>query len=161
MNRYGTMTAPLAFCYGSLSNVVQTEIETLLTKAIENSEITKKKIYKFHNYEAKDYHDHSFEITLYPNGSCKVEDQFKYMDTYDCYESFGIYTLLDTTLEMDLIYYLFGTETLNKYYEEVETVHYSFERNLQKDEFISNTLFKLGNANRFLPTIISFNKNDD
>ncbi len=83
------------------------------------------------------------------------------MDTYDCFKSFGIYTLTLTTLEMDLINYLFGTEKSNKYYEEVETVHYSFERNLEKDEFISKTLFNLGNATRFLPSTISFNKNSD
>ncbi len=33
MNRYGTIVAPIAFYDGGLSKVVQTEIETLLTRA--------------------------------------------------------------------------------------------------------------------------------
>jgi hypothetical protein len=157
MNAYGTLLAPIAFGYHRLGAEVQTEIEALLSKATY-SEFIQGAIYEYRdNTEGYDgWGSDTFSLTLYPNGSCRIFDQHvSDRDTHTDYSSFGKYKITDTTLEMDMIYYNHSANwDTDYYYTQVELEHYSFERDLKENVFISNTNFRACHSN--LPTTLTF-----
>ena len=159
MNGYDpTLLAPIKSRYQELGKEVKTELDTLVAKATSNFEITEPKVYQFSS-DGPYFQIYKLIITLYPNGTCEIHDTIRIWDDCTGYEAFGIYNLTDKSIEMDLVYTLFydDSNSICKISQDVDTVNYTFEKNLEKDEFICNSRFKLDyDKSRQLPINIPF-----
>jgi hypothetical protein len=114
--------------FEKMSEDMKNAVINLAQKA-KPDQIAKKKCYSYYKYSSN-WCDESFNLTLHPNGTCKIYDSYVYdRDNHSDHELYGIYEIKENNVEVDAIYYhhTAGWDT-RIYFEQAKAKHYSFTK---------------------------------